>query len=87
MQYSRKQNLTNMLQKYGLEPKSLDLSSLRQQYTKLLQKKGEVSEQLKSLEKEINATQKKIDNISQYTGIEQNNVRHNNKHKEHVQSL
>lgn len=56
----------NMLKRLGVNPKTLDIEKLRNEYKSLYSKKGTLQKTYKSAEKEINALNRKLDNLNQY---------------------
>lgn len=49
-----------------MNPKTLDIEKLRNEYKSLYLKKGTLQKTYKSAEKEINALNRKLDNLNQY---------------------
>lgn len=49
-----------------MNPKTLDIEKLRNEYKSLYSKKGTLQKTYKSAEKEINALNRKLDNLNQY---------------------
>lgn len=56
----------NMLKRLGMNPKTLDIDKLRNEYNSLYAKKEALQKTYKSAEKEINAFNRKLDNLNQY---------------------
>lgn len=61
----------NMLKRFGINPKNLDLQQFQTDYNALLAKKVELQKTYKSAEKEISDLNRKLSNIRQYLGQEQ----------------
>lgn len=61
----------NMLKRFGINPKNLDVKQLQSDYNALLAKKAELQKTYKSAEKEISDLNRKLSNIRQYLGQEQ----------------
>lgn len=61
----------NMLKRFGINPKNLDLEQLQSNYHALQTKKSELQKTYKSSEKEITDLNRKLANINQYLGQEQ----------------
>lgn len=55
-----------MLKRLGINPKSLDIDTLRSEYNALYSKKETLQKTYKSAEKEINVLSRKLDNLNQY---------------------
>ena len=75
----------NMLKRFGINPKNLDLEQFQADYNALQAKKAELQRTYKSAEKEIADLNRKLTNINQYLGQEQTSER--NKTKKQEQSL
>ena len=56
----------NMLKRFGIDLKNLDVEKLRSDYNALYSKKETLQNTYKSAEKEINALNRKLDNLKQY---------------------
>ena len=56
----------NMLKRLGINPKTLDIEKLHNEYNSLYSKKETLQKTYKSAEKEINAFNRKLDNLNQY---------------------
>lgn len=56
----------NMLKRLGINPKTLDIDKLRNEYNALYSKKETLQSTYKSAEKDINALNRKLDNLNQY---------------------
>ena len=56
----------NMLKRLGINPKTLDIDKLRSEYNALYSKKETLQNTYKSAEKDINALNRKLDNLNQY---------------------
>ena len=56
----------NMLKRMGISTKNLDIDKLRNEYNALYSKKEALQNTYKSAEKEINALNRKLDNLNQY---------------------
>ena len=56
----------NMLKRLGINPKTLDIEKLQNEYNSLYSKKETLQKTYKSAEKEINAFNRKLDNLNQY---------------------
>ena len=56
----------NMLKRMGIDTKNLDVDKLRSEYNVLYSKKEVLQNTYKSVEKEINALGRKLDNLNQY---------------------
>lgn len=56
----------NMLKRFGIDLKTLDVEKLRGEYNALYSKKETLQNTYKSAEKDINALSKKLDNLNQY---------------------
>lgn len=56
----------NMLKRFGIDLKSLDVDKLRNDFNALYSKKEKLQTTYKSAEKEITALNKKLDNMNQY---------------------
>ena len=69
----------NMLKRLGMNPKTLDIERLRNEYNSLYSKKETLQKTYKSAEKEINALNRKLDNLNQYlnrsSSVQQTNDR------------
>ena len=69
----------NMLKRLGVNPKTLDIEKLRNEYNSLYSKKETLQKTYKSAEKEINALNRKLDNLNQYlnrsSSVQQTNDR------------
>lgn len=61
----------NMLKRFGINPKNLNLEQLQADYNALQTKKTELQKTYKSTEKEIADLNRKLANIKQYLGQEQ----------------
>ncbi|MCR5128858.1 MAG: rlx protein, partial [Lachnospiraceae bacterium] len=57
-----------MLQKMGLDPKSVDPAEIRADYEAMLERKSVLEKTYKSAEKEAKELQQKMENVSQYIG-------------------
>ena len=57
-----------MLQKMGLDPKSVDPSEIRADYEAMQARKAELEKTYKSAEKEAKDLQQKLTNVEQYIG-------------------
>ena len=55
-----------MLKRLGMNPKTLDIEKLRNEYNSLYVKKEALQKTYKSAEKEITALNRKLDNLNQY---------------------
>lgn len=55
----------NMLKRFGIDLKNLDVEKLRSDYNALYSKKETLQNTYKSAEKEINALNRKLDNLKQ----------------------
>lgn len=55
-----------MLKRFGINPKTLDVDTLRKEYNSLYSKKETLQKTYKSAEKEINTLNRKLDNLNQY---------------------
>ena len=75
----------NMLKRLGMNPKTLDIDKLRNEYNSLYSKKETLQKTYKSAEKEINALNRKLDNLNQYlnrsSSVQQTNDRKMEKDK------
>ena len=75
----------NMLKRLGINPKTLDIDKLRNEYNSLYSKKETLQKTYKSAEKEINALNRKLDNLNQYlnrsSSVQQTNDRKMEKNK------
>ena len=75
----------NMLKRLGMNPKTLDIDKLRNEYNLLYSKKETLQKTYKSAEKEINALNRKLDNLNQYlnrsSSVQQTNDRKMEKDK------
>ncbi len=73
----------NMLKRLGVNPKTLDIERLRNEYNFLYSKKETLQKTYKSAEKEINALNRKLDNLNQYlnrsSSVQQTNDRKSEK--------
>ena len=58
----------NMLKRFGMNPKTLDVDKLRSEYNALYSKKETLQAAYKSAEKEIRTLSRKLDNLNQYLG-------------------
>ncbi len=58
----------NILKRYGIEPKTLNIEKLKSQYQALASQKADFEATYKSAEKEASALQKKLDTLEQYLG-------------------
>ena len=56
----------NMLKRFGINPQTLDIDKLRSEYNALYSKKETLQNTYKSAEKDINALNRKLDNLNQY---------------------
>ena len=56
----------NMLKRLGVNPKTLDIEKLRNEYNSLYSKKETLQKTYKSAEKDIQALNRKLDNLNQY---------------------
>lgn len=56
----------NMLKRFGIDLKTLDVEKLRGEYNALYSKKETLQNTYKSAEKDINALSRKLDNLNQY---------------------
>jgi hypothetical protein len=56
----------NMLKRFGIDLKTLDVDKLRSQYNALYSKKETLQNTYKSAEKEIQSLNRKLDNLNQY---------------------
>ena len=69
----------NMLKRLGMNPKTLDIDKLRNEYNSLYSKKETLQKTYKSAVKEINALNRKLDNLNQYlnrnSSVQQTNDR------------
>ena len=69
----------NMLKRLGMNPKTLDIDKLRNEYNSLYSKKETLQKTYKSVEKEINSLNRKLDNLNQYlnrsSSVQQTNDR------------
>lgn len=69
----------NMLKRLGINPKTLDIEKLRNEYNSLYSKKETLQKTYKSAEKEINSLNRKLDNLNQYlnrsSSVQQTNDR------------
>ena len=72
----------NMLKRFGINPKNLDLEQLQADYNALQNKKAELQKTYKSAEKEVADLNQKLANIKQYLGQEQTPERTENKKTE-----
>ena len=72
----------NMLKRFGINPKNLDLEQLQADYNALQAKKTELQKTYKSAEKEVADLNRKLANIKQYLGQEQTPERTENKKTE-----
>ena len=72
----------NMLKRFGINPKNLDLEQLQADYNALQAKKTELQKTYKSAEKEVADLNRKLANIKQYLGQEQTPERAENKKPE-----
>ena len=72
----------NMLKRFGINPKNLDLEQLQADYNALQAKKTELQKTYKSAEKEVADLNPKLANIKQYLGQEQTPERTENKKTE-----
>lgn len=61
----------NMLKRFGINPKNLNLEQLLADYNALQTKKAELQKTYKTAEKEIADLKRRQDNINQYLGLEQ----------------
>lgn len=61
----------NMLKRFGINPKNLDLEQLQADYNALQVKKTELQRTYKSAEKEVADLNRKLANIKQYLHQEQ----------------
>ena len=74
-----------MLRKMGLDPKSVDPTEIRADYEAMQARKTTLERSYKSAEKDANALQQKLSNVTQYMGrdisheqsIQQDNSHHN----------
>ena len=74
-----------MLRKMGLDPKSVDPTEIRADYEAMQARKATLERSYKSAEKDANALQQKLSNVTQYMGrdisheqsIQQDNSHHN----------
>ena len=57
-----------MLQKIGVDPKSVDADEIRADYQKMLARKSALENTYKSAEKEAKSPQQKYANVEQYLG-------------------
>lgn len=57
-----------MLQKIGVDPKSVDADEIRADYQKMLARKSALENTYKSAEKEAKSLQQKYANVEQYLG-------------------
>ena len=68
-----------MLKRLGMNPKTLDIDKLRNEYNSLYSKKETLQKTYKSAEKEINSLNRKLDNLNQYlnrsSSVQQTNDR------------
>lgn len=75
----------NMLKRLGMTPKTLDIEKLRNEYNSLYSKKETLQKTYKSAVKEINALNRKLDNLNQYlnrsSSVQQTNDRKMEKDK------
>ena len=72
----------NMLKRFGINPKNLDLEQLQADYNALQAKKIELQKTYKSAEKEVADLNQKLANIKQYLGQEQTPERAENRKPE-----
>ena len=72
----------NMLKRFGINPKNLDLEQLQADYNALQAKKIELQKTYKSAEKEVADLNHKLANIKQYLGQEQTPERAENRKPE-----
>lgn len=56
----------NMLKRFGINPKTVDIEKLRSDYNSLYSKKQELQKTYKSAEKEAADINRKLDNLNQY---------------------
>lgn len=56
----------NMLKRFGIDLRTLDVEKLRGEYNALYSKKETLQNTYKSAEKDINALSRKLDNLNQY---------------------
>ncbi len=56
----------NMLKQFGINPKSLDIDTLRSKYNALYAKKETLQQTYKSAEKDMVAIRQKLNNLNQY---------------------
>ena len=56
----------NMLKRFGIDPKNLDVEKLRSDYNALYSKKQVLQKTYKSVEKETADLNRKLDNLNQY---------------------
>lgn len=56
----------NMLKQLGIDPKKIDLDSLRSEYNSLYSTKEQLRQTYKATEKDINALNRKLANLNQY---------------------
>ena len=73
----------NMLKRFGINPKNLNLEQLLADYNALQTKKAELQKTYKTAEKEIADLKRRQDNINQYLGLEQTPERTEKKKPEH----
>ena len=56
----------NMLKHLGIDPKTADLDKLRSEYNSLYSSKEQLKQSCKTMEKDINALNRKLTNLNQY---------------------